>query len=51
MEFESNVFGVLYDGEKLFDVEGATLGGAGKVGRSAKADSVTCFDDFAIESK
>jgi hypothetical protein len=51
VEFEGNLFTVLYDGKKLFEVEDATFTGPGKVGLWTKADSVTYFDDFQIESK
>jgi hypothetical protein len=44
-------FTVLFDGEKLFEVEDRTFTGAGKVGLWTKADSVTCFDDFEVHAK
>ncbi|MBI3681139.1 MAG: DUF1080 domain-containing protein [Acidobacteria bacterium] len=51
VEFAGNLFAVLYDGKKIFEVEDATFTGAGKVGLWTKADSVIHFDDFKIESK
>ncbi|MBI4514688.1 MAG: DUF1080 domain-containing protein [Deltaproteobacteria bacterium] len=42
-------FEVHLNGEHLFDVEDTTFPSAGKVGLWTKADSVTSFDDFAIE--
>jgi len=51
IEFQGNLFTVLYDGKKLFEVEDGTFPGSGKVGLWTKADSVTYFDDFRIESK
>jgi hypothetical protein len=47
--FEGNLFSVFFDGTKLFEVEDETFKGAGKVGLWTKADSVTYFDDFAVE--
>ena len=49
--FAGNLFTVLYDGKKIMEVEDGTFAGAGKVGLWTKADSVTQFDDFKIESK
>ena len=43
-------FAVWLNGERLFDVEDETFGGAGKVGLWTKADSVTAFDDLSIVS-
>lgn len=51
VEFAGNVFSVLYDGKKIFEVEDSTFTGAGKVGLWTKADSVTYFDDFQIDGK
>jgi len=51
IEFQDNLFTVLYDGKKLFEVEDGTFAGSGKVGLWTKADSVTHFDDFQVESK
>jgi len=49
--FQGNAFTVSFDGQRLFDVEDSTFTSAGKVGLWTKADSVTYFDDFQIESK
>jgi len=49
--FQGSSFAVGFDGQKLFDVEDATFSGPGKVGLWTKADSVTYFDDFQLESK
>ncbi len=49
--FQGNSFAVFFDGKQIFEVEDPTFSGAGKVGLWTKADSVTYFDDFRIESK
>jgi hypothetical protein len=49
--FAGNVFTVLFDGQKIMEVEDSTFAGPGKVGLWTKADSVTYFDDFRIEGK
>lgn len=49
--FQGNFFTVSFNGQKLFDVEDSTFTTAGKVGLWTKADSVTYFDDFQVESK
>lgn len=49
LEARGSRFRVDYDGATLLDVEDATIPGAGKAGLWTKADSVTWFDDFAIE--
>jgi hypothetical protein len=49
--FQGNSFTVIFDGKKIFEVEDATFPGAGKAGLWTKADSVTYFDDFQIETK
>ncbi len=48
VSFQGPVFTVLFNGQKLFEVEDATLAEAGKVGLWTKADSVTHFDDFEV---
>jgi len=48
---EGSRFTVLFDGEKLFEVEDGTFTGAGRVGLWTKADSVTYFDDFEVRVK
>jgi len=50
VEARGSRFTVVFEGRHLFDVEDATFPNAGKVGLWTKADSVTAFDDFAIES-
>jgi hypothetical protein len=51
VEFRDNLFRVLFNGKKLFDVEDDTLKDAGAVGVWTKADSVTLFDDFMYGGK
>ncbi len=46
VEFAGARFRVVLDGNRLFEVEDATFGEAGRVGLWTKADSVTSFDDF-----
>jgi hypothetical protein len=50
VKFRRNVFEVSFNGEKLFNVEDATFQEGGKVGLWTKADSITYFDDFLVES-
>jgi hypothetical protein len=50
VSFQGNVATVSFDGRKLFDVEDATFTDAGKVGLWTKADSVTYFDDFQVNT-
>jgi len=47
VEFTGNLFTVIFNGKKLFDVQDDTFTEAGKVGLWTKADSVTLFDDFS----
>ncbi len=49
--FQGKSCAVFFNGTQLFEVEDATFADAGKVGLWTKADSVTHFDDFQIESK
>jgi hypothetical protein len=49
--FQGSVFTVSFDGQKLFDVEDSTFTAAGRAGLWTKADSVTYFDDFRLDSK
>ena len=49
--FEGKLFTVFFDGRQIFEVEDATFVGRGKVGLWTKADSVTYFDDFLVDSK
>jgi hypothetical protein len=43
-------FQVYFDGKMLFEADDQTFADAGKAGMWTKADSVTHFDDFTIES-
>jgi len=47
VEFAGNMFTVIFNGKKMFDVQDDTFPDAGKVGLWTKADSVTLFDDFS----
>lgn len=51
VEFAGNLFTVLLEGKKLFEVEDDTLKDGGAVGVWTKADSVTLFDDLKYGSK
>lgn len=42
-------FRVNFDGQFLFEVENDAIGEAGKVGLSTEADSITYFDNLAIQ--
>ena len=42
---------MFFDGAKIMEVEDKTFTSPGKTGFWTKADSVTYFDDFAIERK
>jgi len=46
--FDDKIAAVYFNSARLFDVEDATFGGAGRVGVWTKADSVTYFDDFTF---
>lgn len=48
--FAGSLFTVLLNGQKIMEVEDQTFSGPGKVGLWTKADSVTYFDDFKIET-
>lgn len=50
LEARGTKFRVEYDGTTLITVEDATLEEAGRAGLWTKADSVTWFDDFTVES-
>jgi hypothetical protein len=50
VEARGRRFRVALDGERLFEVEDSTFPTPGKVGLWTKADSVTAFDDFVIQS-
>ncbi len=49
--FQGKSFTVFFDGKQIFEVEDGTFTDAGKVGLWTKADSVTYFDDFQVESR
>jgi hypothetical protein len=51
VEFRGNLFGVVLDGLRLFEVEDSTFTQAGKIGLWTKADSVTYFDDFSFQRR
>jgi hypothetical protein len=51
VEFAGNLFSVLLEGKKLFEVEDDTFKDGGAVGVWTKADSVTLFDDLTYGSK
>jgi hypothetical protein len=51
VEFAGNLFTVLFEGKKLFEVEDDTFEDEGAVGLWTKADSVTLFDDLKYGSK
>jgi hypothetical protein len=51
VEFLGARFAVIFNGQKLFEVEDATFSEAGLVGVWTKADSVTAFDDFKYGEK
>lgn len=51
VEFHGNLFTVLFNGKKLFEVEDDTFHEAGAVGVWTKADSATLFDDFTFGTK
>src|SRR5262249_55829033 len=45
VEFNANRFQVVYNGQKLFEVEDSTFSDGGMIGLWTKADSVTLFDE------
>jgi hypothetical protein len=51
LEVKGNLFIIYMDNVELFMVEDSTFPDAGKVGLWTKADAVTYFDDFKIETK
>jgi hypothetical protein len=51
VEFKGNLFTVVFNGLKLFEVEDGTFKDAGGVGLWSKADSVTVFDDFTFSPR
>ncbi len=50
VKFRGNLFEISFNGEKIFEIEDSTFRESGEVGLWTKADSVTYFDDFFIES-
>ena len=46
-----SLFGVHFNGTKLYEVEDATFKQPGKIGVWTKADSVTQFDDLTVTTK
>ena len=51
LEAKGDHFVVTFDGKKVLDVNDKTFAQAGKVGLWTKADSVTYFDDLAVEPR
>ena len=51
VEFEGSRFKVVFNGQRLFEVDDRTFSEAGQVGLWTKADSVTAFDNFSYEAK
>lgn len=51
VSFDGPRFEVFFDGARIMEVEDKTFTSPGKTGFWTKADSVTYFDDFAIERK
>jgi hypothetical protein len=51
LEVRGGHFVVSLDGKRLFEADDASLPGGGKVALSTRADSVTFFDDLAIEPR
>lgn len=51
VEFQGPRFTVYFDGAKIMEVEDSTFGQAGRTGLWTKADSVTYFDDFQVETR
>jgi hypothetical protein len=51
VRFEADHFTVMFDGQKLYEVQDKTFSNAGRVGLWTKADSVTYFDDFEFVPK
>lgn len=51
VEAKGDHFVVTFDGKQVLDVKDSTFTQAGKVGLWTKADSVTYFDDLAVEPR
>ena len=50
VEFNAKRFQVIYNGQRLFEVEDSTFPGGGMIGLWTKADSVTLFDEVIYGS-
>ena len=50
VEFEGSRFSVVFNGQRLFEVDDQTFSDAGQIGLWTKADSVTLFDQIEIRS-
>jgi 3-keto-disaccharide hydrolase len=51
VEFEGSRFKVIFNSQRLFEVDDRTFSEAGQVGLWTKADSVTAFDNFSYGAK
>jgi 3-keto-disaccharide hydrolase len=51
VKVSGNLFIVSFNGQKLYEVEDNTFGGAGKIGLWTKSDSVIYFDNLTVSSK
>ena len=51
VEFEGRRFKVVFNGQRLFEVDDRTFSEAGQVGLWTKADSITVFDNVLYEAK
>jgi hypothetical protein len=49
VEFEGSHFKVVFNGQRLFEVDDQTFSDAGQVGLWTKADSVTLFDQIEFQ--
>ena len=49
VNFKHSLFSVFFNGERLFEIEDRTFQKPGRTGLWTKADSVTYFDDFAVQ--
>jgi hypothetical protein len=49
VNFKHSLFSVFFNGERLFEIEDRTFEKPGRTGLWTKADSVTYFDDFAVQ--
>ena len=51
VEFEGRRFKVVFNGQRLFEVDDRTFSEAGQVGLWTKADSITVFDNVFVRGK